>query len=288
MRFSAECVPCLLNRVLYEVNLVAPGKAEEAMAASLAILDREYPKGRNSASLATEVHREVYKIAGSKDPYEKLKVRSDESAKRVFPRAETFVEGSEDKFEAASLCAVAGNVVDFGIDASVASPEDLEKRFQHIVAEGFAVNDLESARKWLGTSEKVLYLLDNCGESVLDRLLIREIKAMGPKVVGVVKGEPILTDVTMRDALRVGLEKEFDEIVSTGQFAVGVDLDRAGGDLAWELRHADMIVSKGMANFEAISERDLPPALYLMRAKCSPVATAVGAKRNDNVARLVA
>ncbi|MDD1770647.1 MAG: ARMT1-like domain-containing protein [Methanomassiliicoccales archaeon] len=287
MRFSAECVPCLLNRVLYEVRLVAPDKAEKAMEASLEILDEKYPEGMNSAALATEVHRIVYGIAGSRDPYERLKVQSDEVAQGVFPKAESFVNQSENKLEAAALCAVAGNVVDFGIDASVETPDQLARQFQIIVAEGFAVDDLERARKRIVKAKKVLYLLDNCGESVLDRLLVREIRAMGPKVIGVVKGEPILTDVTMEDALRVGLDKEFDELLSTDQFAVGMDPAKASARLRRELDSSDLIVAKGMANFEALGDRKLAPTLYLMRAKCNPVADAIGAKRNDNVARLI-
>ncbi len=287
MRFSAECVPCLLNRVLYEVNLVAPDKAEKAMAASLEILDEKYAKRMNSALLATEVHRAVYAIAGSKDPYEKLKVTSDEVALGIFPRAEALVDQAKDRLEAAALCSVAGNVIDFGIEASVETPEQLAKQFQFIVAEGFAVNDLQKAKKKLVKAKKVLYLLDNCGESVLDRLLAREIRAMGPKVIGVVKGKPILTDVTMEDALRVGLDKEFDGLLSTGQFAVGLNPVKAGTKLRRELGTVDVIISKGMANFEALGERQLPPTLYLMRAKCRPVAAAIGAKRNDNVARLI-
>ena len=287
MRFSAECVPCLLNRVLYEVRLVAPGRAEKAMEVSLKILDEKYPEGMNSASLATEVHRVVYGIAGTKDPYRRLKIQSDEVALRVFPRARSFVNGSEDRLEAAALCAVAGNVVDFGIDASLETPEQLSKQFHIILADGFAVNDLEKAKKRILRAKKVLYLLDNCGESVLDRLLIREIKSLGPWVIGVVKGEPILTDVTMKDALRVGLDNEFDELLSTDQFAVGMDPAKAGDRLRREFDSTDLIIAKGMANFEALGDKKLAPTLYLMRAKCAPVAEAIGAKRNDNVARLI-
>jgi len=286
MRFAPECVPCLLNRVLYEVQLVAPDRGEEAMITSLAILDTHYKRGMNSAALATQVHRAAYDIAGSKDPYEELKRRSDETAEKVYPRALRLIEEAEDSLEAATVCAIAGNVLDFGIEVGIETPEQLERSFQTLVAEGLAVNDLAQVRELLRRSKKVLYLLDNCGESVFDRLLVREIKRFGVRVIGVVKGEPILTDVTMEDAKRAHLDREFDEIMSTGQFAVGLDIDRVGDRLAEELRSADLIIAKGMANFEALSDEELGPILYLMRAKCSPVARAIGAKRNDNVARL--
>jgi len=286
MKFAPECVPCLLNRVLYEVQLVAPEKAEEAMMSSLAIMDRLYRQDMNSARLATKVHRAAYDISASKDPYAELKRRSDEVAERIFPRAKAFVEQSENRLEAAVVCVIAGNVLDFGIEVGIETPEQLERSFQTLVAEGLAVNDLAQVRELLRHSKKVLYLLDNCGESVFDRLLVREIKRFGVRVIGVVKGEPILTDVTMEDAKRAHLDREFDEILSTGQLAVGLDIDRVGDRLAEELRSADLIIAKGMANFEALSDEQLGPIHYLMRAKCSPVARAIGAKRNDNVARL--
>jgi len=287
MRFAAECVPCLLNRVLYEVELVAPERADEAMESSLAILDAEFRRGVNSAALATRVHRAAYAIAGTDDPYSELKIRSDQVAEKLFARSSAFVDGSADRFEAAALCAIAGNVLDFGIAVGIETPEQLEKAFQSLVAEGLGVNDLPEAKKLVKRSKTVLYLLDNCGESVFDRLLVREIKRLGPKVIGVAKGEPILTDVTLEDAKRVGLDKEFDELLTTGQFAVGLDVAKVGKKLKERLASADMVVSKGMANFEALSDESVRPVLYLMRAKCEPVARAVGANRNDNVARLV-
>jgi len=286
MRFAPDCVPCLLNRVLYEVKLVAPEKGKEAMAASLEILAREYPKGRNSAALATEVHARAYKIANSSDPYADLKRRSDAVAEEIFPRAKAFVDSAADKLEAAVLCAIAGNVLDFGIEIGFERPEDLTRRFDSILAEGLGVDDLPRIREHLSRAKRVLYLLDNCGESIFDRLLVREIKAFCPQVTGVYKGQPILTDVTLEDAKRAALDTCFDALISTQMFAVGVDLKRAGKELKDAVNGADFIVAKGMANFESLSDEDVWPIAYLLRAKCEPVAKAIGAKRNDNVARL--
>ena len=286
MQFAAECVPCLLNRVLYEVQLVAPKKAEEAMAESLHIISTEYPKGMNSARLATMVHERAYAISGSEDPYADLKRRSDEAAELAFPKAQTMVHKADDPLEMAARVAIAGNVLDFGIDVGFERPEELGRKFDKLVDEGLAINDLGKARELMRPGAKVLYLLDNCGESVFDRLLVREIKALGPMVMGVVKGQPILTDVTIEDAKRAHLDECFDELMTTDSFAVGVDVRKVGARLRRELGEADLIVSKGMANFESLSEEAYRPILYLLRAKCEPVARSIGAERNDNVAKL--
>jgi len=286
MQFASECVPCLLNRVLYEVQLVAPDKAEEAMAESLHVLSSDFPKGMNSAKLATLVHERAYAIIGSKDPYADLKRRSDVAAEAVFPKARKMVEEAGDRLEMAVRVAIVGNVLDFGIDVGFERPEELVKSFDMLMREGLRINDLDQARKLMRKGGKVLYLLDNCGESVLDRLLVQEIKRLGPKVIGVVKGEPILTDVTMEDAQRAHLDKVFDELLSTGSFAVGIDVDKIGPRLKNELEEADLIVSKGMANFESLSDEPYRPVLFLLRGKCEPVSRLIGAKRGDNVAKL--
>lgn len=284
---APECVPCLLGRVLFEVELCDPRKSRAAMRDALKVLKEGFEPGANSAEVATRVHHRAYQVAGCADPYLELKVRSQEVARELLPRAQCLVESSPDRLRAAALAAIAGNVMDFGI-AGLSDPTALLREFDAIVRQGLDVDDLARTRELLSGAERVVYLLDNCGEDVLDVLLVREIKALGPTVVGVVKGEPILTDVTLDDARRSGTDREFDEVLTTGMFAVGVNERLLGDRLRKEMEGADLIISKGMANFESLSESNLRPIAYLMKAKCRPVAEAVGARKGDNVLRLSA
>lgn len=281
-----ECVPCLLRRVLFETEIVSPDRTLAVMKGSLEILSDGFMQGVNSAELATEVHHRAYQLMGSADPYRGLKVRADEVALSLLPRAEAFIDSSEDRLRAATLCAIAGNVMDFGIDSGVEGPEDLFNVFETILKEPLGIDDLPRIGRILEASERVLYLLDNCGEQVFDKLLVREIQTLGAKVVGVVKGEPVLTDVTMEDARRTSILDQFDRVLDTGNFAVGLSVEGMGGDLRKEMEGADLIISKGMANFEALSDHGFRPIAYIMRAKCRPVASAIGAQRDDNVVKL--
>jgi uncharacterized protein with ATP-grasp and redox domains len=286
MEMAPECVPCLLGRVLYEVELCDPRRSAVAIRDSLKILKEGFVPGANSAEVATRVHERVYRVLGCSDPYLDLKIKGQQVARELFPRAQCLIESSPDRLEAAVLAAIAGNVMDFGIQG-LDDPTALSHQFDSMVRQGLDVNDLESMRAVLAQARRVLYLMDNCGEEVLDALLVREIKALGPQVVGVVKGEPILTDVTMDDARRSGTFNEFDEVLTTGMFAVGLDIHRMGDRLRKEMGNADLIIAKGMANFESLSDAGFGPISYLMRAKCRPVAEAVGARKGDNVLRLV-
>src|SRR5512138_2990634 len=115
MEMAPECVPCLLGRVLYEVELCNPRKSGAAMRDALTVLKEGFVPGVNSAEVATRVHRRAYNVIGCPDPYRELKIKSQEVARELFPRAEALVETADDRLRAAALVAIAGNVMDFGI-----------------------------------------------------------------------------------------------------------------------------------------------------------------------------
>lgn len=286
MQIDPECVPCLLKRVIFETNLVAPDRSVEVMKECLSILAQRFDGRVNSARLATEVHAHAYRIIGSEDPYHELKVRADKAASMVVPRAEQFIEESTDRLRAALLCSIAGNMMDFGTGKGFDDPDELYRAFDSIVHQGLDVDDVPLLQRLLGEADEVVYLLDNCGEALFDKLVVREIKRLGVKVKGVVKGAPVLTDVTLEDAERESLHTVFDEILTTGMFAVGLDPEVMDESLCTEMENAELIISKGMANFEALSDYDFTPIAHVMRAKCWPVARAIGARKDDNVVRV--
>jgi uncharacterized protein with ATP-grasp and redox domains len=286
MQIAADCVPCLLNRVLFETELVDPALKDQAMAVAVKILADGFCPGVNSASIATKVHRAVYDAIGSKDPYHELKERANQIAASLYPRAEAYVNSSSDRLEAACLMSIIGNVLDFGLGIGYDEPEDLSREFDALVGQGLGVNDVTKMKRLLVKGGRVVYLMDNCGEIVFDRLLVNELKSMGVRVVGVVKGEPILTDVTDADLRTTGMDRVFDLCMSTDSFAIGIDTGLIGRPLLEEMEKADLIISKGMANFESLSDQKFPRVSYLMRTKCRPVAEAIGAGEDQNVVKL--
>jgi len=285
MDFSAECAPCLLRRILFQTRLVDPTREEDVMSSCLRLVAEEWRPGMNSAALATRVHRLSYDMLGVIDPYAELKAEANRVAASLLPRAEELVEGSPDRLKTAILVAIAGNVMDFGI-GGFESPEELRHTFESLVSQEPEPNDLGRLRELLHGAKEVLYLFDNCGEIVLDIPLLRELKAMGLKVTGVVKGEPIITDATWEDLSLSGADKVLDTCLTTGAFAIGLDLDRAPEALREAFKRADLVIAKGMANFEALSDTDIRPIAHLLRSKCHPVSKAIGAKKDRNVIRV--
>ena len=284
---SPECVPCLIRRVLFETMEVDPSKSVETVKYASAELGRLFGPDVCSAVVATQVHRGVYDILGDDDPYKGLKAKSNEVALELYPAAERFVSKARDKLRASFLCAVVGNVLDFGIGTGFDHPESLRKEFRNLLGEGLGHDDTPGIRKLLEGGADVAYLLDNCGEVVFDRLALKQLKRLGARVTLVLKEEPILTDVTMRDIGGLGLEGLVDEIVEAPGFAVGADLGSMEGEFGDMLRGKDLVIAKGMANFESLSETDLAPIAYLLRTKCAPVAQNIGLPKDINAVRLL-
>jgi uncharacterized protein with ATP-grasp and redox domains len=286
MRMSPECIPCLIRRVLFETEEVDAGLAVEAVRNASEMLGDLFGEDVCSATVATQVHRKTYALLGTKDPYRALKSKSNEVALELYPAAERLVRSSKDPLRASLLCAVIGNVLDFGIGTGYDHPSKLKKEFRNLLAEGLGHDDSAKIKRLLKNADEVVYLGDNCGEIVLDRLALKELKKFDVDLTLAVKGEPILTDATKKDIAGLGMEKIVDHIVEVPGFAVGVDLESLKGPFGRLLRGADLIIAKGMANFESLSETDIMPIAYMLRTKCSPVANAMGLKKDINAVKL--
>ena len=288
MRFTADCAPCLMRRVLFQSRLEGGGLEFEAVKAAVDVLSDRMADGTTSVDIATDVHRRAYQAIGSDDPYRDIKVRADTVAEPYVGMLEAAVERSDDPLRSAIVAAVVGNIMDFGGGSAISDPDEFMGVFDRMVAQGLGCDDTDVLRELLEKVPGVVYMFDNCGESQLDKVLIRQLRRMGKRVVGVVRGAPILNDVTEEDALRIGLDREMDRLLTTGKFYVGIDWDDFPAELEEEIRGCGLIIAKGMANYEATSDRRLPvPMVHILRTKCRPVASSLGVPENINVVRVI-
>jgi uncharacterized protein with ATP-grasp and redox domains len=283
MEIRPECVPCLLKRVLFQAELAGNGSELKALQAAAKVFSDELREGRNSAEVATEVHRAAYSAMNVKDPYLQLKIRADEVAGEYIKDAEEFIASSGDRMRAAVLVASIGNIMDFGMGLAIDDPDQFRTEFKKLISQGIGHDDTEKVKATLSKARSAVYLFDNCGESQFDKLLIREIRKAGTRVIGVVRGEPILNDITMSDAERIGLREELDALYTTSEFRIGVRLEALDRGLRKEIASADLMIAKGMANFESLSDQDAGlPLVYILRSKCVPVAEALGIRTGIN------
>ena len=287
MKACADCGPCLMKRILFQARLAGTGKEFESVKECMGLYSSLMTPDVCSADIATKVHALSYRIMGVSDPYRTMKEDADRVVERYIPQAEEFIRSSPDRFRAAVQVSIIGNIMDFGSGIAIDDPEEFGRMFDGLLAEGIGSDETDALRELVDASDTVLYAFDNCGEGLLDRFLIREIRAMGKRVVGVVRGKPVLNDVSMDDALRAGLDRELDRIVTTGDFAIGFPCEFTDPGFLEEYSRAGVMICKGMANYESLSDRALPvPTAFLLRAKCRPVAASLNVPVGTNTVRI--
>ncbi len=291
MKSDPKCAPCLLNRTLYEAQLSTKDASLlfKAVRGGLEYLNEHFKEGGRATDVSTGIHRRVYSILGDDDPYREIKRQSNEIAAKMMPAVRKHVAGApaEDRFRLAVLASIIGNNFDFGLQEHQIEIDDFEMLFADEMKRGLDVDDTAAILR-LARNGKVAYLTDNCGEIYFDELVLELLQGAGAHVTLVVRGGNIVTDATMEDVERMGLARKVDTVLTTGSNAIGVCLKELPPETMKAMKEADVIVSKGMANYESLSDESFRPIAYLLRAKCEPVARSIGAKKGWNVARLVA
>jgi uncharacterized protein with ATP-grasp and redox domains len=221
-----------------------------------------------------------------RDPYEELKRISNVMALDILPELKHLMDESPDsgsRFRRATLIAAAANAIEFDVSGRDFDLEELRGIIERVESD-LAIDQVDEFKSLCKGKKEVLYLLDNAGEIVLDMILISELKKLGLNVVAVVKGGPVLNDATMIDAREVGLDECADKVIHTGAAAIGVNLEKNSKEFLDVFHKAELIVAKGMGNFESLTELESHcPIVHILRTKCPPVAQYLGTALNQNV-----
>ena len=286
MRIHPICPACLLNRAYMESRFVTDDEELifKAVGVALKVLaERYFTRGIN-AHIATEMHRKVYEVLGVEDPYKEVKERANRVAMENLPIVKAFVENQPDTFRASAIASIIANTFDYGVMGHEVEDEDFLTFFIREFKKGLKIDDLDEIRELC--KGKVCYLTDNCGEIVVDTLFMKEIKKICERLTVVVRGRPIISDATLEDALSIGVDKIADEILTNGKGAIGIIEEELPPETLERLENADVIVAKGMANYESLSDSRFKPIAFLLKAKCKPIAMDLGVEVGDMVAML--
>ncbi|MDQ1276610.1 MAG: damage-control phosphatase, subfamily, partial [Euryarchaeota archaeon] len=254
----------------------------------LGVMNKYYSPEAVSASVATKIHRKCYEVLEDSDPYAVTKKLINQAALKVLPAAkEKIYENSPSEgelFRRAVLASVVANYFDFGIMGFDASEDKFEAAFLKFFEQGLDVDDTP---KMLGLLQDVVYIADNCGEILFDMMVFDVIKKLGGKITLVVRGAPILTDVTLEEVKEFEINKKVDRVMTTGSNAVGILIEEAPAELLEAMKDATLIISKGMANYETLSEHNFGPIAYMLLTKCECVAEDLGLEQGLSVAKLM-
>jgi len=241
--------------------------------------------------LGTARDRIIKQISGNLDVYAERKRVSNQAALKLLPSIKNLIakETSPDKkFRKACLAAIVGNIIEFDIPEHEVNFDQLEQLIAN-AEKDLAVDEIFGIYEEAKKAKNILFLTDNAGEIVFDKLLVRELKQLGVEVTVVVKGGPVLNDATLEDAKATSMYEVADAIITTGADAVGMPLpEERSEEFIKAYDKSDFIVAKGMGHVETLTEIKLKqPLAFLLRTKCNPVARYFGVMRGKNVAKLV-
>ena len=286
MRAYLDCIPCFFRQALEGSRIVkaTPDQQKKIIDA----FARKIPRISLEAT-PPEIARIGYKllriVSFNGDPYKSIKQKSNRLALRLLGKLRNKVERSRDRLLTAVELAIAGNIIDFGVKNNLNIKAELNK----ILAQEdrsmrkHAIFHYLGFRQALRKAKNVLYLADNAGEVVFDRVLIEEIKRTYPDkyVYYAVKAKPVINDALIEDAFMCGINK-FARVISNGTDAPGTILNLCSRSFKRIYKSADIIISKGQGNFESLSD-EKRPIFFLFMVKCPVVAKEAGCKMGSIV-----
>lgn len=275
MNTYLECIPCFFRQALFAARAATKDERKTKQ-----VLDRiagfipDIPLDSPPPETARLIYSAVREVTGAVDPFRAYKNKSIEKALSLYEGLISVVESSEDPLRTAVGIAIAGNVIDMG-----ANPDfDLESAMEEVFKIKLWIDHYESFKRSMEKARNILYLGDNAGETVFDRILI---ETMGKETVYVVRDIPIINDATIDDAKKSGIG-EVARIVSSGCDAPGTILKRCSQEFLSLFAAADLIVSKGQGNFESLSNEETP-IFFLLKVKCPVIARHLGAKIGEMI-----
>jgi len=267
MKTFFDCVPCLIRQSLDCIRFQTPDEAvHERLLRDVLRMLGEMDLRQSPPVMAQRIHRRIRELTGQDDPYRDVKDRFNRLGLELYPTFQEWVRDSDNPVETAVRLAVAGNVIDCGARSPLDEAE-VHGAVRHALTAPLDGNLNAFCRAVSGAND-VLYVMDNAGEIVFDRVLIEQLPR--GRVTAVVRGFPVLNDATMIDAEVAGLT-ELVEVIDTGSDAPGVLLDDCSSAFRQRFDEAELVIAKGQGNYETLSEVD-KDVYFLLKAKCPVIA----------------
>lgn len=270
------CFSRAFERLLEKENLTPEEK--KIFAGDMFGLFKKEKSGFSIPELSRELHVLLKQHSNNPDPYQQVKKQSNDLVLNMYPELKDLVFHSGNYFDTALRLAIAGNIIDYGISNHI----DLQGTIDTVLNSEFAIDDSLELKRALSEAKTVLYLGDNCGEMVFDKLFIETI--MHPNLIYAVRGEPVINDVTLEDARYVGMDRVAD-LVSNGYDAPSTLLEHCSPEFLEVFNRADVVISKGQGNLEGLLGKTDKEVYFLLMVKCQVIADALGVKKGDFVVK---
>jgi uncharacterized protein with ATP-grasp and redox domains len=275
MKTYLDCIPCFFKQALTAARIAGLNEMKiKSVLNHIAEIIPEISLHSTPPEIGMIVYKAIYQAAGIDDPFKDAKHRSTEYLLSIYQDLRQRVLSSSDPLYTALKLSALGNAIDYGADPDF----DIKSDILNIQKTDFDVCDYVQFKKELGKAKSILFIADNAGETVLDKLLIEQLKK---EVIYAVRSRPIINDATFDDAHEAGIQ-EVADIISSGCDAPGTILHLCSADFLQIFNDAEMVISKGQGNYETLSE-EKRPIFFLLKVKCPVIAADMNIKAGSLV-----
>ncbi len=267
MKTFLDCIPCFMNQALKAGRIATTDQIKiKKILDKVGSVIKDIPLENTPPETGGIIYRIVSEITGVTDPYQDIKQKNIAQALEIYPEYHQKILNVEDSKERLALAikiACAGNVIDLGVERVFNLKKDIEDAISH----QFKIWDFEQFYTKLTSAKTILYIGDNSGEAVFDKILIEQLNA---DVIFATRGIPVLNDITMKEAKQIGIAKHA-MIISSGVTCPGAIINQCNKDFLDIFNTSDIVIAKGQGNYEALSteKRDI---FFLLKAKCPVIA----------------
>lgn len=269
-----RCVQCFLKTYQRLFKKFDVKNAEQGL--FLSAFQRIINENQNAShpEIQRELNRAFYQIMKVRDPFAEEKALSNRIALKLYEQWKPKVLSADIPFDLALRLSIAGNIMDYGANNSF----DVHKTIENVLHASFAIDHSELLKNKIQKAKRIMYLGDNAGEIVFDKLFIETIKH--PEVFYAVKNAPVLNDATMVDANEIGINS-VAKVISNGYDAPSTILTKCSNDFLELYHSADLIISKGQGNFEGLMNENDNRIFFLLMVKCDMIADILNVEKGS-------
>lgn len=281
MRMHDKCLPCVINQVIKVANITGVTQKEELLREVFTFLSK-INFDETTPEIIGEIFEMIKRYTNNPDPYKETRNYYNTLFLNMLPEFERKIEQAENSFQLAIRYAIVGNIIDFNPIHNTLL-EDIYDCFEKMEQLKLAIDDSHILMKDILNAKILLYLGDNCGEICMDKLLLKKIKELNPEVrlLFGVRGKPVVNDSITDDAYSVGID-EYAEVIDNGDGSLGTVLNRTSPAFKEVYKKADVVIAKGQANYECLSE-ETKNIYFLLMTKCDVIADDIGVEEKKMI-----
>ena len=281
MKLHDKCLPCVINQVIKVANITGITKKEELLREVFTYLSK-MNFDETTPEIIGEIFDMIKRHTKNPDPYKETRNYYNTLFMELLPEFERKIDQAENSFMLAVRYAIVGNIIDFNPIHNTLL-EDIYDCFDNMEQLELAIDDSSALMKDISIAGTLLYLGDNCGEICMDKILLKKIKELNPnvKLFFGVRGKPVVNDSISDDAYSVGID-EYAEIIDNGDGSLGTVLNRTSPAFKEVYNKADVVIAKGQANYECLSEED-KNIYFLLMTKCDVIAKDIGVEEKKMI-----